>query len=132
MSRIKSRDTKPEMIVRRYLHKKGLRYRLNGKLSASKINGGYLPGKPDLVFSKYQTVLFVNGCFWHLHKNCKKSHLPKTNTNYWEAKLNRNRERDIINYKKLHEMGYKVVIIWECEILDQKKLEQIYREIISD
>lgn len=107
MSQIKGKDTKPERLVRSTLHKMGFRFRLHRK---------DLPGKPDLVLPKYNTVIFVNGCFWHRHEDCKEGGLPKTNTDFWEKKLNGNIERDKRNYRLLKGIGWDVMIIWECEI----------------
>ena len=107
MSRIPSKNTKPEDTVRKFLFKEGFRYRKN---DAS------LPGKPDIVLPKYKTVVFVNGCFWHAHEGCKWFVPPKSNTEFWEKKFSYNIERDRNNYKKLEEMGWQVLIVWECEI----------------
>ena len=107
MSHIPSKNTKPEETVRKYLFSKGFRYRKN----VSK-----LPGKPDIVLPKYKTAVFVNGCFWHGHQGCKWFVRPKTNTEFWDAKFQYNTDRDQRNYKKLEEMGWRVLIIWECEI----------------
>ena len=107
MSRIKSKDTKPELIVRRYLHTHGYRYRINVKR---------LPGTPDIVLRKYRTVIFINGCFWHGHEGCKYFVPPKTNTEFWYAKFKYNQERDERNYQKLRDLGWRVLIVWECEI----------------
>lgn len=107
MSRIPSKNTKPEEVVRKYLFSKGYRYRKNVST---------LPGKPDIVLPKYKTVVFVNGCFWHGHEGCKWFVAPKTNTDFWNAKFKYNKERDNKNYAKLGEMGWKVLIIWECEL----------------
>jgi DNA mismatch endonuclease (patch repair protein) len=107
MSKIRSKDTKPELIVRRYLHAKGFRYRLHDKS---------LPGKPDLVFPKYQTVLFIHGCFWHGHKICRPNNTPKSNKSYWVNKLERNIIRDQQNVKALSEAGWRVFVIYECEL----------------
>ena len=131
MSRIKSKNTKPEILVRRYLFNNGLRYRVNGKISKREFSKGTLPGKPDLVFKKYHTVLFVNGCFWHSHKGCKKSHLPKSNIDYWKTKLTNNRLRDERNYQILRGLGFHVLLIWECEVNEASKLEELYRDIIG-
>ena len=106
MRAVKSDDTKPEMIVRKAIHRKGFRYRLHDKK---------LPGKPDLVFPRYKTVVFVHGCFWHWH-GCPRSRMPKSNTEYWEKKIGRNTERDKTNKKALENMGWKVLIIWECSL----------------
>jgi DNA mismatch endonuclease (patch repair protein) len=105
MSQIKNKNTKPEVLVRKFLFSKGFRYRLHDKK---------LPGKPDVVLPKYKTVLFINGCFWHAHQNCKFHVLPKSNKEYWLAKIQRNIQRDVVNHEKLTEMGWKVIIIWEC------------------
>jgi DNA mismatch endonuclease, patch repair protein len=107
MSRIKGKDTKPELLVRRYLHAHGFRYRLYDKR---------LPGKPDIVLPKYKTVIFIHGCFWHGHKGCKYFVVPKTRTEWWIEKINKTRMKDEINFKKLIELGYKIFIIWECEL----------------
>ncbi len=107
MSHIPGKDTKPEETVRKYLFSKGFRYRKN--VSS-------LPGKPDIVLPKYNAVVFVNGCFWHAHEGCKWFVPPKSNTVFWEAKFAYNRERDIKNIEKLHSMGWRVFIVWECEI----------------
>lgn len=115
MSRIKSKDTKPELIVRKQLFKIGYRYRLYGKISKRVYKPGILPGKPDIVLKKYKTVIFINGCFWHQHPNCKYSHIPKTRTEWWQIKLNKNIERDKSNTIKLNQLGWKVITVWECE-----------------
>jgi DNA mismatch endonuclease (patch repair protein) len=107
MSRIKNKDTKPEMLVRKFLFANGFRYRLNDKK---------LPGKPDIVLPKYKTVIFVNGCFWHGHENCKYFKLPATRTEWWKAKIEGNIKNDTIKHTLLREAGYKVMVIWECEV----------------
>jgi len=107
MSRIKGRDTSPELKVRKLLHFLGYRFRLHRK---------DLPGSSDIVLPKYKTVIFVNGCFWHHHKGCKRASWPKTNTDYWEKKISKNIERDKINMSKLEKMNWNSVIIWECEV----------------
>lgn len=107
MSNIPSKNTKPEETIRKYLFAQGLRYRKN----VSK-----LPGKPDIVLPKYKTVVFVNGCFWHGHEGCKYFVPPKTNTEFWYAKLQYNQERDARNYQKLRDLGWRILIVWECEI----------------
>lgn len=114
MARIPSKNTKPEETVRKYLFSKGFRYRKNDSK---------LPGKPDIVLPKYKTVVFVNGCFWHGHQGCKWFVRPKTNTAFWEAKFQYNIERDQRNYAKLDEMGWRVLVIWECEIRHGNQLE---------
>lgn len=107
MSRIRSKNTKPEEMVRKYLFSQGFRYRKNDIR---------LPGKPDIVLPKYKTVIFVNGCFWHKHENCKHFVWPKTNEDFWRAKINANVSRDQENMKLLSELGWNVIVIWECEL----------------
>ena len=123
MSQIHSEDTKPEVIVGHYLHGKHLRYRKHVQR---------LPGKPDLVFEKYKAVVFINGCFWHMHEGCKYARIPTSNAAYWRPKLLRNAERDKANQEKLQEMGYRVFVVWECELKNCKetKLENLYKGII--
>ena len=125
MSRIKCKDTKPEIIVRSYLFSRGLRFRKNDKR---------YPGSPDIVFPKYKTIVFVHGCFWHLHEGCKYARIPKSNVDYWEKKLYRNRERDKHNQKELEKMGWNVITVWECELKKNKveqTLEELYAQITS-
>jgi DNA mismatch endonuclease (patch repair protein) len=107
MARIRSKDTKPEMVVRHFLWASGFRYRLHGK---------QLPGRPDIVLARYRTVVFVHGCFWHGHENCKQFKLPSTRREFWEAKISRNQERDLLSLAKLKAMGWNVIVVWECEI----------------
>ena len=126
MSNIPSKDTKPEEPVRKYLFSKGFRYRKN----VSK-----LPGKPDIVLPKYKTVIFVNGCFWHAHEGCRWFIRPKTNREFWENKFQYNRSRDEKNYLKLQTMGWKVVIIWECEIRHgntEMALNNLVKKIVEE
>ena len=113
MGRIKGVNTKPEIIVRSELHKAGFRFRLHQQ---------GLPGKPDIVLKKFRTVIFVNGCFWHRHRNCKYSYIPKTRKAFWSRKFYDNVRRDQLNYQKLTETGWNVLIIWECELSDLKKI----------
>ena len=110
MSRIRSKNTKPELIVRSMLHRIGYRFTVNGPKNKK------LPGKPDIVLPKYKTVIFVHGCFWHLCPNCKAGRIPKTRTEWWKAKLEGNVERDARNQKELKRLGWKVVFVWECEL----------------
>ena len=124
MSRIKSANTKPELIVRSVLHRMGFRFRLNGKVSRRFHPKGVLPGKPDIVLAGFKTVIFVNGCFWHMHKGCKESTIPKTRTEWWLNKLNGNVVRDKEKQRVLEEMGWKVIVVWECET-DAKKLDKL-------
>ncbi len=107
MSAIHSKDTKPELIVRQFLRAHRLGYRKNYT---------DLPGKPDLVLTKYRVVIFVNGCFWHQHKNCRFASIPKSNNDFWTKKLTANIERDQLNTKRLTDMGWRVLTIWECEL----------------
>ena len=107
MSRIKGKDTKIEVMTRKFLFQNGFRYRKNDKR---------YPGKPDIVLPKYKTIVFINGCFWHRHDNCKLATLPKTRTDYWEMKLNRNVENDKKNIKLLEDDGWRVITLWECKL----------------
>lgn len=107
MRRVRSTNTTPEKIVRSALHKMGFRYRLYDYS---------LPGKPDLVFPKYSAVLFVHGCFWHQHKGCRDGRIPKSRVEYWEPKLKRNAERDRLSKAALRKIGWRVLVVWECEI----------------
>ena len=118
MARIKSKNTKPEIYIRKLLYKMGYRYRVNYL---------ELPGTPDIFILKYNTAIFVNGCFWHRHENCKIATFPKTHAEYWEKKFRRNVERDIEVREKLFEMDISVITIWECEINRMKKNEE-YKE----
>jgi len=107
MSRIRGKDTKPEILVRKFLHKSGFRFRLNDRK---------LPGKPDIVLSKYNSVIFINGCFWHGHEDCKYFVIPKTRTQWWIDKIQQTKNRDFNNYSDLKENGWKVIVLWECEL----------------
>ena len=107
MSRIKSKDTKPEMIVRKFLHKNGFRYRLHVK---------DIPGKPDIVLSKYKTVILIHGCFWHGHQGCKYFVVPKSNLTYWLPKIEKNIKRDLDVEMELKIRGWNVIKVWECEL----------------
>ena len=111
MSHIRSKATKPEMAVRRWLWAHGYRYRLNVKS---------VPGKPDIVMRKYRTAIFVNGCFWHGHEGCKLFVLPKTNTEFWQAKIEQNRTMDTRIYDELMLAGWQVIVIWQCNLTKQK------------
>ncbi len=121
MSAIKNKNTKPEMKVRKYLHARGLRYRLHKK---------ELDGKPDLIFSKYHCALFVHGCFWHGHNGCKNFRIPKTRSDWWETKINGNVLRDQKNIESLQTSGWKPRVIWECEIREDN-LDRLYNAIVS-
>ena len=125
MSHVTGKETKPEIIVRKYLFARGLRYRKNVKR---------LPGTPDIVFPKYKTAVFVNGCFWHGHKGCKYSHLPSYNFEYWEKKIADNIERDERKKRELEGLGYRVLIIWQCQLKSNTKietLEALYHNIVN-
>lgn len=122
MSHIRSTNSRPEEIVRKYLFSKGLRYRKNVRR---------LPGCPDIVLSKYKTVVFVNGCFWHMH-DCGRFVWPKSNTEYWHQKISRNIERDRENHQLLQEQGWRVLIIWECQLkkaVMESNLSDLYKKI---
>lgn len=115
MSRIRSKDTKPEVGLRRALHRRGFRFRLHRK---------DLPGKPDIVLPKYRAAIFVHGCFWHGHEGCKVANTPKSNTEFWTAKFATNRERDRLASERLESLGWTVFTIWECEINTPAKLDE--------
>ena len=125
MSRIRSTNTKPEVIVRKYLFSHGFRYRKNDKR---------YPGKPDIVLPKYRTIIFVNGCFWHMH-GCSRSRLPRSNQEYWKPKIERNIQRDAENQQKLEADGWKVIVVWECELkkrIAEERLSRLCEEIRVD
>ena len=128
MAAIRNKNTKPELIVRHGLWKRGFRYRLNHKR---------LPGHPDLVLRKYRTCIFINGCFWHAHEGCDKYRRPKTNIDFWTAKFQNNKARDERNYQLLHKMGWYVLVVWECQLMNDsrgtlialsRRLSEIFRE----
>jgi DNA mismatch endonuclease (patch repair protein) len=118
MSRIKGKDTKPEMLVRKFLHAQGFRFRLHDKK---------LPGKPDIVLPKYKTVIFVHGCFWHGHEGCKYYVVPKTRTEWWLEKIGRNKGNDKKKNAALRKEGWRVIEVWECDLKlkAEKKLTQV-------
>ncbi|NLV23062.1 MAG: DNA mismatch endonuclease Vsr [Syntrophomonadaceae bacterium] len=125
MSQIKRVNTKPEVLVRKYLFSAGFRYRKDVK---------DLPGRPDIVLPKYKTVIFVNGCFWHMHEGCSKFVWPSSNQEYWEKKLHKNKQRDIKNIEILKHQGWKVIVIWECELhkkVADNRLKMLCNEIIT-
>lgn len=121
MSRIRSKNTKPELVVRRVLSKMGIRYRLHNSK---------LPGKPDIIISKAKTIIFINGCFWHQHKNCKKHVMPASNRDYWEKKLKRNIEKQKRDVRTLRRLGWKVHKLWECQTADEMKLTKKVLQIL--
>lgn len=116
MAAIKGKGTKPEMIVRKFLWSRGFRYR---------VNNARLPGHPDIVLRKYRTCIFVNGCFWHGHKNCRYYIIPKTNTDFWIRKITRNIERDRQEQLQLARMGWHCITVWECELKKEKRDETL-------
>lgn len=126
MAAIKGRNTRPEMIVRKFLFSKGLRYRVNDRK---------LPGSPDIVMKKYATVVFIDGCFWHAHKGCRYYKMPKTNVEFWKTKIAKNTARDYVNNIDLQLAGWQVIRVWECEIKSkatrEETLESIYSRIIE-
>lgn len=119
MSRIRSKDTKPELAVRSLLHRMGFRFRLHVKR---------LPGCPDIVLPKLQTVIFVNGCFWHRHPKCKFAYFPKSRKDFWEKKFKSNVGRDRLLCQELAKLGWSVCVIWECETRDVVSLEALIRK----
>lgn len=126
MSKIRSKNTKPERALRSWFYSNGLRFRLHRK---------DLPGKPDIVFTKYKTVVFVHGCFWHYHKACREGRIPGTNSKYWEEKLLTNIQRDERHQLMLKELGWKVIVVWECEInnhLSKETLKELVNTIKGD
>lgn len=124
MSRIGAKNTKPEILLRKYLHAKGVRFRLHRT---------DLPGRPDVVLPKYRAAIFVHGCFWHQHPGCKKARVPKSNVDFWEAKFARNAERDARKIRDLEALGWRVFVIWECEIesADSGVLDAVLDRILS-
>ncbi len=122
MSQIKAKNSKPEMLVRRFLHNKGYRFRLHQK---------NLPGKPDIVLKKYNTVIFTNGCFWHGHEGCKYFKIPQTRTDWWVNKIEGNKRNDTEKYKILKGNGWNIIIIWECE-LKPSTIENTLPDLINN
>ena len=120
MSAIKSKNTKPEIAVRKLLHSMGYRFRLHRK---------DLPGSPDIVLPKYKTVIFVHGCFWHRHENCKYASTPKTRKEFWESKFKANVKRDKEIQEKIKNIGWQSVVIWECELKSKKQIKQKFLEL---
>jgi len=125
MSHVTGKETKPEKIVRKYLFAQGLRYRKHVKR---------LPGTPDIVLQKYKVVIFVNGCFWHGHQGCKYAHLPSTNLEYWEKKIADNSERDKRKTQELERLGYRVSVVWQCQLkpkVKEQNLRNLYNNIVE-
>lgn len=124
MSGIRSKDTQPEMIVRRYLHAQGFRYRLHVR---------ELPGSPDLVLPRYHAAIFVHGCFWHRHEGCRYATIPASNSERWQSKFDSNTERDVRNANLLQAAGWRVIVVWECELKrdPEKRLNRLATEILQ-
>jgi DNA mismatch endonuclease (patch repair protein) len=123
MSRIRSKDTKPEIVVRKYLFSQGFRYRKNDTR---------YPGTPDIVLPKYKTAIFINGCFWHMHADCPKFVMPKTNVDFWQKKLQKNQLNDFKKIRAMEALGWNVIIIWECELgkaVFEDRMETLIHEI---
>jgi len=121
MSRIKCKNTKPELLVRSILHRNGFRFRLHNRK---------LPGSPDIILKKYKTVIFINGCFWHNH-SCMKGRKPSTNSEYWQNKLEANKKRDEKNYLDLKNEHWNVIIIWTCQLSSKKKIAETMHEVMN-
>ncbi len=122
MSRIKGKDTKPEMLVRKFLFSKGYRYRLHDKK---------LPGKPDIVLPKYKTVIFIHGCFWHGHERCKYFVVPKTRTEWWLEKITTNIKKDSASTRQLKKLGWKIIHIWECNLKPKNHIKQLNKLLLK-
>ena len=122
MSRIRGKDTKPELVVRKFLFSQGYRYGLHNKK---------LPGKPDIVLRKYKTVIFIHGCFWHGHKNCKYAAIPKTRTEWWRNKIDGNKNVDRRNNRRLKKLGWNIITIWACQ-LKPKKIEKSFNKLTKE
>lgn len=122
MGRVRNKDTKPEMLVRRLVHGLGYRYRLHGK---------GVPGRPDIVIRTRKKAIFVHGCYWHRHGGCALCRLPKTKLEFWKPKLEANRDRDRDNQRRLNEMGWTFLVIWECELKDPERLATLVTEFLE-
>jgi len=122
MGRVRSKDTKPEMRVRRLVHRLGFRYRLHAS---------DLPGTPDMVFPAKKCVIFISGCFWHRHRGCILCRMPKSRLNFWKPKLEENRKRDSRNQRKLRKDGWRVLVVWECQLADEEKLRSRIVEFLG-
>lgn len=123
MSRIRGKNTNPELAVRSLVHKLGYRFRLHSKT---------LPGKPDLVFPSRKKVIFVHGCFWHGHRGCRKGNLPKSKLEYWEPKIAKNRKRDAKNIRELKSLGWGVLLIWQCKLKDTDQVKNAITSFLDD
>jgi len=122
MSRVSGKNTKPELIVRSMLHSMGYRFRLHRN---------DLPGKPDITLPKHKKIIFVHGCFWHGHKDCKRAKQPATNKNFWHEKLAKNVERDLLNMKYIIALGWDILVIWTCEVKDMNQLKNKLRTFLE-
>jgi len=120
MRRVKNKNTRPELIIRRLLHRRGFRFRLHRP---------DLPGRPDIVFPKHKKILLIHGCFWHRHEQCKRATTPVDNADYWRAKFERNVLRDLEVIAALTDLGWHVRVVWECDIKDRKKIDRLIEEI---
>ena len=123
MSRVRSKDTVPERRVRRLVSSLGVRYRLHG---------ASLPGRPEVVFAGQRKVIFVHGCFWHRHPRCKLARMPKSRVAFWREKLDGNRHRDLVNQRRLKRLGWRVMLVWECELSDEGKLLDRLRTFLQE
>jgi len=126
MSRVKGKNTRPEVEIRKALHGAGFRFKLDGTYKSQK-----LPGNPDLVLPKYKTVVFVHGCFWHAHRGCKYFKIPETRADFWKNKLMGNRERDEKNENLLRERGWNVLIVWTCELKKKEEKNQRFKKLCN-
>lgn len=122
MRGVKGKDTNPEKTVRSYLHRNGFRFRLHGK---------DLPGKPDIILPRYKAVIFVHGCFWHQHPGCRHACIPESNTEFWTEKFRRNKVRDIANLESIEALGWEPIVIWECELHMDKRLDSLRAHLMS-
>lgn len=122
MARIRAKDTKPELLVRRMVHRMGFRFRLHR---------ANLPGKPDLVFASRRRVIFVHGCFWHLHSPCRHYRYPQSGLDFWGPKLEANRRRDRVTRVALRRLGWRVLVVWECQTRDKKAVERRLRSFLE-
>lgn len=123
MARISAKDTRPELLVRRYLFRDGFRFRIHDRR---------LPGSPDIVLPKYRTVIFVHGCFWHGHAGCAAFRLPKTHVEFWREKIERNRIRDAGHIERLKTLSWRVIIVWECELRTKRLAESTLRGLVTE
>jgi len=126
MSQITGRDTRPELLLRSLLHRRGFRFTVNGPLNKQ------LPGRPDLVLPKHNTVIFVHGCFWHGHQKCKHFRLPKSRTEWWKDKIGKTQERDYQNEESLRAEGWNVLVVWECAFENLKSVEDLEKRLIKE